>query len=215
MILANNIYTFSFFIAFHANTILYLHQPQKTVNLYYTKHKWWKRMHTLFIQLFFSRKKWVNFSLYGKTKKRTCKGLKIERNLTEKQQHHICVIAGAAEACGGTTGRQQLHDPPMIFDLQRDQAEETPLQVGTPEYRAIAEKIASRREELLWDIATDKSVSKADYNTDQSAVPCCDPGRPVCRCDTLCWGAGGITPIHEHKWVKEKLTDLSKQMRSQ
>lgn len=106
-------------------------------------------------------------------------------NGTEKQQHHICVIAGAAEACGGAAGRQQLHDPPMIFDLQRDEAEETPLQVGTPEYRAIAEKIASRREKLLWNIATDKSVSKANYNTDQSAVPCCDPRRPVCRCDTL------------------------------
>ncbi|KAI3364974.1 hypothetical protein L3Q82_001137 [Scortum barcoo] len=92
---------------------------------------------------------------------------------------------GAAEACGGATGRQQLHDPPLIFNLDRDRAEETPLEVGTPEYQVVAERIARRREELLWDIATDKSVSTADYSTEQSAVPCCDPTQPVCRCYTL------------------------------
>lgn len=97
------------------------------------------------------------------------------------------MLAGSAEACGGTTGRQQLHDPPMIFDLQRDEAEETPLQVDTPEYVATAERISSRREALLWDIATDKSVSEADYSTDPTFAPCCDPSRPVCRCSALGW----------------------------
>lgn len=102
-----------------------------------------------------------------------------------KKYTHPCSFAGAAEACGGATGRQQLHDPPLIFDLERDEAEETPLEVETPEYQAVAESIARRREELLWDIATDKSVSTADYSTDQSAVPCCDPRQAVCRCHTL------------------------------
>ncbi|XP_076007609.1 arylsulfatase G [Genypterus blacodes] len=90
--------------------------------------------------------------------------------------------SGAAEACGGATGRQQLHDPPLIFDLDLDEAEETPLEVGTPEYRAAAERISRGREELLWDIATDQSVSTSDYTTDPSAVPCCDPKQAVCRC---------------------------------
>lgn len=94
----------------------------------------------------------------------------------------MCLLAGSAEACGGATGRQQLHDPPMIFDLQRDEAEKTPLQVGTAEYLAIAKRISSSREALLWDIATDKSVSKADYSTDPSFTPCCDPSQPVCCC---------------------------------
>lgn len=80
---------------------------------------------------------------------------------------------------------QKVHNPPLIFDLERDEAEETPLQVGTPEYKAVAERIARRREELLWDIATDKSVSTADYRTDKSAAPCCDPRQAVCRCHTL------------------------------
>ncbi|XP_036936367.1 arylsulfatase G isoform X2 [Acanthopagrus latus] len=100
-------------------------------------------------------------------------------------KHKAFYITGAAEACGGATGRQQLHDPPLIFDLQRDEAEETPLEVETPEYQAVAERIARRREELLWDIASDESVSTADYSTDESAAPCCDPSLPVCRCDML------------------------------
>ncbi|XP_037547281.1 arylsulfatase G [Nematolebias whitei] len=91
-------------------------------------------------------------------------------------------ITGAAEACGGGTGKQQLHNPPLIFDLEREEAEESPLQFDTPEYEAVAQKVARKREELLWDIATDKSVSTADYSTDESAAPCCDPTQAVCRC---------------------------------
>nr|XP_020462007.1 arylsulfatase G [Monopterus albus]XP_020462008.1 arylsulfatase G [Monopterus albus] len=100
-------------------------------------------------------------------------------------KHKAFYITGSAKACGGATGRQQLHDPPLIFDLEHDNAEETPLEAGTPEYQAVAESIARKREELLWDIATDRSVSTADYSTDQSAAPCCDLRQAVCRCRKL------------------------------
>uniref|UniRef100_A0A3Q3LPM0 Arylsulfatase G n=1 Tax=Mastacembelus armatus TaxID=205130 RepID=A0A3Q3LPM0_9TELE len=109
-------------------------------------------------------------------------------------RHKAFYITGAAEACGGATGRQQLHDPPLIFDLERDEAEETPLKVGTPEYQAVVERISRRREELLWDIATDKSVSAADYSTDGSAAPCCDPRQAVCRCPTRLGKIRSIKP---------------------
>uniref|UniRef100_A0A1A7XLP3 Arylsulfatase G n=1 Tax=Iconisemion striatum TaxID=60296 RepID=A0A1A7XLP3_9TELE len=91
-------------------------------------------------------------------------------------------ITGAAEACGGVTGQQQLHNPPLIFDLERDESEETPLQFDTPEYQSVALRVAQKREELLWDIATDKSLATADYSTDESAAPCCDATQVVCRC---------------------------------
>ncbi|XP_051925654.1 arylsulfatase G-like [Hippocampus zosterae] len=91
-------------------------------------------------------------------------------------------MTGSSEACGGDVGTQELHDPPLIFDLERDEAEETPLKVGTPEYQETAERVTLWREGLLWDIATDPSVSEADYTTDDSATPCCEPTRPVCRC---------------------------------
>ncbi|XP_017273905.1 arylsulfatase G [Kryptolebias marmoratus] len=94
-------------------------------------------------------------------------------------------ITGGAEACGGGKGEQQLHDPLLIFDLERDEAEETPLRLDTPEYELVARRVAREREELLWDIATDKSVSTADYSTDKSAAPCCDKTQAVCRCYTV------------------------------
>ncbi|CAJ1080765.1 arylsulfatase G [Xyrichtys novacula] len=100
-------------------------------------------------------------------------------------KHKAFFITGAAEACGGATGEQQLHNPPLIFDLERDEAEETPLDAQTLEYQAAAERITRGREELLWDIATDQSVSTADYSTDDSAAPCCNPRHAVCRCSTL------------------------------
>lgn len=95
------------------------------------------------------------------------------------------LLPGAAEACGGGTGKQQLHNPPLIFDLEREEAEDTPLQSDTPEYEAVAQRVARKREELLWDIATDTSVSTADYSTDDSAAPCCDQTHAVCRCHTV------------------------------
>ncbi|XP_071782879.1 arylsulfatase G [Centroberyx gerrardi] len=100
-------------------------------------------------------------------------------------KHKAFYITGAAAACGGGSGRQQLHDPPLIFDLEHDQAEETPLETRTPEYQEALERIARGREGLLWDIATDQSVSTADYTTDQSAAPCCDPRHTACRCHML------------------------------
>lgn len=105
-------------------------------------------------------------------------------------KHKAFYITGAAEACGGSTGSEQLHDPPLIFDLEVDEAEENPLDPGTAEYQEVADRVARGREALLWDIATDQSVSRADYSTDGSAAPCCDPTRPVCRCHTA-----GSTPL--------------------
>ncbi|XP_029540993.2 arylsulfatase G isoform X1 [Oncorhynchus nerka] len=100
-------------------------------------------------------------------------------------RHKAFYITGAAEACGGSKGTQELHDPPMIFDLSGDKGEETPLDPTTEEYKEVDERVRRWREALLYDIATDQSVSTADYATDQSAAPCCDPRHTACRCLTL------------------------------
>ncbi|MED6287579.1 hypothetical protein CHARACLAT_017817, partial [Characodon lateralis] len=101
-------------------------------------------------------------------------------------KHKAFYITGGPEACNGGTGQVQLHDPPLIFDLEHEEAEETPLQFDTPDYRAIAWRVAHKRDELLWDIATDRSVSSADYSQDELAAPCCDRTKAVCRCHTVC-----------------------------
>ncbi|KAM6951553.1 arylsulfatase G [Aplochiton taeniatus] len=91
-------------------------------------------------------------------------------------------ITGGAEACDGRTGRPVLHDPPLIFNLRGGEAEDTALEEGTQEYQEVLEQVTRKREELLWDIANDQSVSTADYTTNQSAAPCCEPQHEACRC---------------------------------
>lgn len=90
-------------------------------------------------------------------------------------------LPGGAEACGGGRGKQELHDPPLIFDLDQDEAEGSPLNPASEEYHLIFKQVEKEREMLLWDIATD-NVSTADYTVSQSTVPCCQPQNPACRC---------------------------------
>lgn len=86
--------------------------------------------------------------------------------------------------CGGGSGQQQYHDPPLIFDLSLDEAEESPLNPESEEYRSLLKEVEGEREALLWDIATDK-VSSADYSVNPAAVPCCQSHNPACRCHSL------------------------------
>ncbi|KAF4085127.1 hypothetical protein AMELA_G00113730 [Ameiurus melas] len=90
-------------------------------------------------------------------------------------------ITGGAEACGGGSGKQELHDPPLIFNLNKDEAEGSPLDPASEKYQLILKEVERVREVLLWDIATD-NVSTADYTVSPSAVPCCQPQNPACRC---------------------------------
>ncbi|XP_010904513.2 arylsulfatase G isoform X2 [Esox lucius] len=99
-------------------------------------------------------------------------------------RHKAFYITGGAEACSGSTGKEELHDPPLIFDLSQDKAEETTLDPTTEEYREAEERGRRAREVLLYDIATDPLLSTADYTTDQSAAPCCDRRHASCRCSS-------------------------------
>ncbi|KAJ7984787.1 hypothetical protein DPEC_G00358400 [Dallia pectoralis] len=98
-------------------------------------------------------------------------------------QHKAFYITGGAEACEGSTGKEQVHNPPLIFHLSQDEGEETALDPTTDEYREVAERGMRAREALLYDIATDPLISTADYTIDQSAAPCCDPRHTSCRCN--------------------------------
>uniref|UniRef100_A0A671P9M5 Arylsulfatase G n=1 Tax=Sinocyclocheilus anshuiensis TaxID=1608454 RepID=A0A671P9M5_9TELE len=104
---------------------------------------------------------------------------------TVRLKHHKAFyITGGSVTCGGGSGQQQYHNPPLIFDLSLDEAEETPLNPESEEYRSVLKEVEREREALLWDIATDK-VSSADYTVNSAAVPCCQPHNPACRCHSL------------------------------
>ncbi|KAL7857030.1 hypothetical protein SRHO_G00159290 [Serrasalmus rhombeus] len=96
-------------------------------------------------------------------------------------RHKAFYITGGAEACGGGSGKPELHDPPLLFDLYKDEAEGSPLDPTSEEYQTVLKEVEREREALLWDIATD-NISTADYTITHAAVPCCQPHNPACRC---------------------------------
>lgn len=88
---------------------------------------------------------------------------------------------GGALACGGSTGPAEHHQPPLIFNLDRDIQEQEPLDVASREYEEVLPAISRAYTQALEDIATD-NVSVADYSKDPAVTPCCDPQHVACRC---------------------------------
>ncbi|NXE43049.1 ARSG Arylsulfatase, partial [Ptilorrhoa leucosticta] len=86
-----------------------------------------------------------------------------------------------AMACDGSTGPAERHQPPLIFNLDRDVQEQEPLDVASREYQAVLPAISRAFAQALQDIAAD-NVSVADYSQDPAAIPCCNVQHVGCRC---------------------------------
>ncbi|KAM6164331.1 arylsulfatase G [Rhynchocyon petersi] len=93
-------------------------------------------------------------------------------------------ITGGAEACDGSVGLEQQHEPPLIFNLEDDAAEGAPLERGGTEYQAILPQVRQVLADVLQDISED-NTSRADYTQDPLATPCCNPYHAACRCQTV------------------------------
>ncbi|XP_043941055.1 arylsulfatase G isoform X2 [Protopterus annectens] len=93
-------------------------------------------------------------------------------------------ITGGAKSCDGSTGQEQWHEPPLIFNLKEDVGEHTPLDSNSTEFQNIMSQITDSLNDILADIATD-NVSMADYSHDPTVVPCCNPKHTVCRCNIV------------------------------
>ncbi|XP_053851089.1 arylsulfatase G isoform X4 [Vidua macroura] len=103
-------------------------------------------------------------------------------------QYKAFYTTGGAMACDGSTGPAQQHQPPLIFNLDRDIQEQEPLDVASREYQAVLPAISRAYAQALQDIAAD-NVSVADYSQDPAAIPCCNVQHVGCRCH----GALGAT----------------------
>ncbi|XP_073420928.1 arylsulfatase G isoform X2 [Dendrobates tinctorius] len=88
---------------------------------------------------------------------------------------------GGALACDGSIGPSRLHDPPLLFNLNRDPQEMTPVPQGSKEYEELLPLISQAMAALHDDVRTD-NVSTADYFQDPSVAPCCNPALAACRC---------------------------------
>uniref|UniRef100_A0A8B9R3H4 Arylsulfatase G n=1 Tax=Anas platyrhynchos TaxID=8839 RepID=A0A8B9R3H4_ANAPL len=96
-------------------------------------------------------------------------------------QYKAFYTTGGAKACDGSVGPEERHQPPLIFNLDRDIQEQEPLDVASAEYQAVLPAISRAYTRALEDIATD-NVSVADYSRDPAAVPCCSAQHVACRC---------------------------------
>ncbi|GAB0197636.1 arylsulfatase G [Grus japonensis] len=99
-------------------------------------------------------------------------------------QYKAFYTTGGAMACDGSIGPAEHHQPPLIFNLDRDIQEQEPLDVASREYQAVLPAISRAYAQALEDIATD-NVSVADYSKDPAVTPCCNAQHVACRCQAL------------------------------
>ncbi|KAJ7403937.1 Arylsulfatase G [Willisornis vidua] len=98
-------------------------------------------------------------------------------------QYKAFYTTGGAMACDGSIGPAEHHQPPLIFNLDRDIQEQEPLDVASREYQAVLPVISRAYAQALEDIAAD-NVSVADYSKDPAVIPCCNAQHVACRCHT-------------------------------
>ncbi|NXS61338.1 ARSG Arylsulfatase, partial [Brachypteracias leptosomus] len=96
-------------------------------------------------------------------------------------QYKVFYTTGGAMACDGSTGPAEHHQPPLIFNLDRDIPEQEPLAVASREYQAVLPAVSRAYTQALEDISTD-NISVADYSKDPAVVPCCNAQHVACRC---------------------------------
>ncbi|KAM5125363.1 LOW QUALITY PROTEIN: arylsulfatase G [Mantella aurantiaca] len=88
---------------------------------------------------------------------------------------------GGALSCDGRIGPERHHNPPLVFNIEKDPEEETPLESHSAEYQQLLPLIQKAIITLHNTIQKD-NVSTADYSQDPSAMICCNPRNTVCRC---------------------------------
>ncbi|XP_066056351.1 arylsulfatase G isoform X2 [Chamaea fasciata] len=113
-------------------------------------------------------------------------------------QYKAFYSTGGAMACDGSTGPAERHQPPLIFNLDRDIQEQEPLDVASREYQAVLPAISRAYAQALQDIAAD-NVSVADYSQDPAAIPCCNVQHVGCRCHGTHGGLGSSWDPHVEK----------------
>ena len=89
---------------------------------------------------------------------------------------------GKCTSCDGKVAPDQVHEPPLLFDLHKDPGEAAPLDATTdPDYEAILAEVAAAFAAIEESIAAD-NTTVADYSNDEAGKPCCNPLHPLCEC---------------------------------
>jgi arylsulfatase G len=97
-----------------------------------------------------------------------------------KYKGHL-YTGGGMTLCGGPHGKKIKHDPPLLFDLSVDIAEEYPIETNDPRYKEALKAVRQSLAAFKADLAKDH-ISTVNYAQDPKVQPCCNPKNPVCRC---------------------------------
>nr|DBA21811.1 TPA: hypothetical protein GDO54_012943 [Pyxicephalus adspersus] len=88
---------------------------------------------------------------------------------------------GGALGCDGKIGPELHHNPPLLFNIERDPREEMPIEKSSAEYHQVLPLIEEAIIFIHENVHKD-NVSTADYSQDMTAIICCNPKNIVCRC---------------------------------
>lgn len=88
------------------------------------------------------------------------------------------------------SGGEKHHDPPLIFDLSADQAEQNPLDPTSSDYQTAHANILRVWQQFNATVASDR-LSKANFSEDSVCTvshcikPCCNPANVLCTCHPM------------------------------
>ena len=90
--------------------------------------------------------------------------------------------AGGVPDCFGQSGPSQSHaDSPLVFNLDVDPSEGSPLDSNSSEYHVIAELARMAVADLRLSVKSD-NTSTVDYRSGLEGRVCCNKDSPICRC---------------------------------
>eukprot|EP00050_Salpingoeca_kvevrii_P019850 m.91310 g.91310 ORF g.91310 m.91310 type:complete len:533 (+) comp8600_c0_seq3:4174-5772(+) len=87
---------------------------------------------------------------------------------------------GGVPGCGSHSPPTH-HEPPLLFDLEKDPAETSPLSLDDPANQKVLQDIRQALADKMQSILSTPH-SKADYAMDTDSEPCCNRSLPACRC---------------------------------
>ena len=89
---------------------------------------------------------------------------------------------GKCTSCDGKRAPDTYHDPPLIFDLDADPGESTPLTPSDSRYAGVLREVRAALTAVAASVAAD-NTTVADYAQDPKNRPCCNPAHLFCACD--------------------------------
>ncbi|PNF43815.1 Arylsulfatase G [Cryptotermes secundus] len=96
--------------------------------------------------------------------------------------YKVVYYTGGVPDCFGHSGPAQSHaDSPLVFKLDVDPSESSPLEHNSSEY-VVATELARMALRSLQDSIRADNTSTVDYSRSHDGWVCCNKNSPICRC---------------------------------